>query len=189
MASARSGGSLTELARLGFSELEATVGKLDRLVSLVGDGGRVALASLAKAANPDQALNALLHLAESDVKALKGLLKKNESADRLCLVLGASSALVDFVKRHPETLSLFEKPVSSLDDQPAMTERIRLALAPVLADSVGKKIANPDSPFDSEACWNAVRVAYRHELIRISVFDLSSETPWQALQPVAAALA
>jgi len=96
VATARGAGSLSELARLGFTDLDATITKLDQLVSKVGDGGRVALASLAKAGNPDQALNALLWLADTDAKALKALLKRNDSADRLCLVLGASSALVDF---------------------------------------------------------------------------------------------
>ena len=189
MASARSGGSLSELARLGFTELDATVGKLDLLVKAVGDGGRLALASLAKAGNPDQALNALLDLAAADAKALKAVLKKNESADRLCLVLGASTALVEYIKRHRETLSLFEKPIQALDDQAAMTERMRLTLAPVLTKAVKDKLANPDSPFDSDACWSAIRNGYRRELVSIAIFDLASETPWQALQPVAAALA
>ena len=116
MATARGAGSLSELARLGFTDLEATITKLDQLVSKVGDGGRVALASLAKSANPDQALNALLWLADTDAKTLKNLLKKNDSADRLCLVLGASTALVDFLRRHPNQLSLFEKPLVAIDD-------------------------------------------------------------------------
>ncbi|MEY4410565.1 MAG: hypothetical protein RLZ69_139 [Actinomycetota bacterium] len=74
MATARAGGSLTELAKLGFSDLEGTIPKLDQLVKAVGDGGRVALASLAKSANPDQALNALLWLAETSQSALKAIL-------------------------------------------------------------------------------------------------------------------
>ena len=189
MSGARGAGSLTELARLGFTDLEGTIGKLDQLVSKVGDGGRVALASLAKAGNPDQALNALLWLGESDSKQLKQILKKNDSADRLCLVLGASSALVDFVRRSPEQLALFEKPVVTLAGQAEMTERIRLRLSPVLAKAIQARQSNPDEPFNSIACWNAVRVGYRAELLRIAIFDLTSETPWAALQTVAAALA
>jgi len=189
LALARGSGSLTELARLGFTELEATIGKLDQLVKLVGDGGRLALASLAKSGNPDQALNALLALAELDRARLKHLLKKNDSADRLCLVLGASSALVDFLRRHPDQLELFEKPFARLDEQAVMTERMRLTLAPVLASAIARKLASPDDPIDSASCWNAIRKAYRSEVVRIAIFDLAAETPWASFQPVAAALA
>ncbi|MEN9715397.1 MAG: hypothetical protein RJA35_864, partial [Actinomycetota bacterium] len=80
MATARPGGSLTELARLGFTDLEGTIPKLDQLVKAAGDGGRIALSSLSRAGNPDQALNALLWIAETDRNRLKQLLKKNDSA-------------------------------------------------------------------------------------------------------------
>ena len=189
MATARGAGSLSELARLGFTDLEATITKLDQLVSKVGDGGRVALASLAKSANPDQALNALLWLADTDAKTLKNLLKKNDSADRLCLVLGASTALVDFLRRHPNQLSLFEKPLVAIDDQAVMTDRVRKALAPVLASAVSQRQNNPDSPFDSASCWNAIRLAYRAEVVRLAIFDLTADTPWAVMQQVAAGLA
>lgn len=189
MATARGVGSLSELARLGFTDLEATITKLDQLVAKVGDGGRVALASLAKAGNPDQALNALLWLADTDAKTLKAILKKNDSADRLCLVLGASSALVDFLRRHPEQLSLFEKPISTLDNQAVMTERMRKELAPVLASAVTARQKSPDAAFDSASCWNIVRQAYRAEVVRLAIYDLTAETPWSVVQSVAAGLA
>ena len=189
MSASRSSGSLSELARLGFTDLEATIGKLDRLVSTVGDGGRVALASLSKSANPDLALNALLEISESQPRVLKGLLRRNDSADRLCLVLGASSALVDFLRRHPASLSVFDKAISRLPNQQEMTERIRLALAPALNTAVTQKLASPDSAFASDLCWNVVRTTYREILLEIAVFDLSAETPWQVMQRVGAALA
>lgn len=189
MATARAGGSLTELAKLGFTDLEGTIPKLDQLVKAVGDGGRVALASLSKSANPDQALNALLWLAESQQAALKAILKRNESADRLCLVLGASTALIDFLRRHPDQLHLFDKPVTALDPQSVVTDKFRLALGPVLASAIADKNSNPDAAFQSESCWNAIRKAYRAEVVRIAIFDLTAETPWQAMQTVAAALA
>lgn len=189
MATARAGGSLTELAKLGFTDLEGTIPKLDQLVRAVGDGGRVALASLSKSANPDQALNALLWLAETQQAALKAILKRNESADRLCLVLGASTALIDFLRRHPDQLHLFEKPVPALDPQSVVTDRFRLALGPVLAAAIADKASYPDAPFQSESCWNAIRKAYRAEVVRIAIFDLTAETPWQVMQTVAAGLA
>lgn len=189
MALSRGGGSLTELARLGFTELEPTIGKLDALVKLVGDGGRLALASLAKSGNPDQALNALLALGEVDRSRLKQLLKKNESADRLCAVLGASTALVEFLRRHPDQLSLFERPAAALSDQETITERMRLTLAPVLNTAIAAKLRDPDTAFDSARCWDEVRKAYRAEVVRIAIYDLTSETPWSSFQTVAAGLA
>ena len=189
MAAPRTGGSLTELARFGFTDLSGTVGKLDQLVSQVGDGGRIAMASLGKSGNPDQALNALLSFVEIDRPRIKKLLAKNDSADRLCAVLGGSSALIDFLRRYPDELGVFERPILSLDDQTAMTDRLRTALMPVIGASIAKKQAEPDSPFDSNSCWNAVRRQYRSELLRIACFDLTAADSNSVLPTVAAALA
>ena len=188
MAEARSG-SLSELARYGFTDLSGTVGKLDSLVKLVGDAGRSAVASLAKSANPDQALNALLFLAEGNKAHVKKLLSKADSADRICCTLGGSSALVDFLRRHPEQLEAFDKAIPSPDDQDAFTDRIRLQLNGPLAQAIAAKQANPDSSFASESCWNAIRKQYRAELLRIACWDLTSSSPTAALPVVAAALA
>ncbi|MFM5904698.1 MAG: bifunctional [glutamine synthetase] adenylyltransferase/[glutamine synthetase]-adenylyl-L-tyrosine phosphorylase [Micrococcales bacterium] len=188
MDNARSG-SLSELARFGFSDLSGTVAKLDQLVKLVGDAGRSAVASLAKSANPDQALNALLGLAEADKNRVKKLLSKAESADRLCLVLGASSALTDFIRRQPEQISNFEKPVTVLPDQEGFTTSIRGVLNPVLASAISAKSQSPDSPFESVSCWDAIRVAYRAELLRVAIYDLTAPNSLSALPTVAAALA
>jgi glutamate-ammonia-ligase adenylyltransferase len=188
MATARSGGSLTELARYGFTDLSGTVAKLDALVQLVGDSGRAAVASLAKSANPDQALNALLSLGELERARLKKLLGKHDSADRLCLVLGASSALVNFLRRHPAMLEQFEKPVNTLDSQDVVLERLRVALNPFLSQAVNHKLANPDSPFDSASCWNLIRREYRAELLKVAIYDVSAVSAAAVLPKVAAAL-
>ena len=81
MANDRSLG-LSELARFGFVDLSGTIGKLDELVRLVGDSGRSALAALGVAADPDQALIALLNLATAQPAKTKALLKKDDSARR-----------------------------------------------------------------------------------------------------------
>lgn len=176
--------SLTELARFGFSDLSSTIGKLDQLVVKIGDSGRSALASIAKSADPDQTLNALLDFAEIDKSRIKKLLAKSDSADRLCCTLGASAALINFLRRQPELLAIFEKPVLALADQVSYTESIRLAVMPILAAS----IKNP-SKFASEDCWSALRVAYRVELLKIACFDVSQSAPQRSLPLVAAALA
>ena len=188
MDNARSG-SLSELARFGFSDLSGTVVKLDQLVKLVGDSGRSAVASLAKSADPDQALNALLWLIELDKAKVKKLLSKADSADRLCLVLGASSALADFIRRNPQQLSAFEKPAGALPNQGAFTDSIRGLLNPVLSAAVNAKLKNPDAAFESVRCWDVIRVGYRAELLRIAIYDLTAPDSVAALPAVAAALA
>ena len=168
---------LSQLARFGFADLTGTIAKLDELVKLVGDAGHSALAALATSADPDQALIALLNLATAQPAKTKSLLKKDDSAQRLCLLLGASTALTDFVMRHPVQLELFEKRISL-----ASAEEVRVKLTASVEPMLTQG-------FDVIPVWNALRVAYRAELLKIAIFDLS-QADVQAGQPlVAAALA
>lgn len=176
MADAR-GLSLSELARLGFIDLEGTIGKLDQLVAKVGDSGRSAFAALSVCANPDQALNALLDLADIDKATIKKLLKNADSANRLIATIGASSAMVDFLRRRPSTLQVFEK-------QPKLlaVEDLKKSFIDAAAAAVAKE-------FSSEAAWCAIRVEYRIALVRLAAFDLTQPQPTAALHVVASALA
>jgi len=168
---------LSELARYGFVDLGGTISKLDQLVKLVGDSGRSALASLAVAADPDQALVALLNLAAAEPTKAKSLLKKEDSARRLCLLLGASTALTDFILRHPAQLGLFEKS-SKLSSAAEVRTRLVDSVEPLLLPG-----------FEVNSVWSALRISYRVELLKIAIFDLS-QSDVQAGQPnVAAALA
>ncbi|MEY4060696.1 MAG: hypothetical protein RIQ31_358 [Actinomycetota bacterium] len=169
---------LSELARFGFVDLGSTMAKLDQLVKLVGDPGRSALAALGATADPDQALNALLFLAESNTAKIKALLKKDDSARRLCLLLGASSAFTDFLMRHPSQLDVFEKPAPSL------------ATATQMLDSICTSVMTSISGgADTQSIWNALRIAYRRELLKIAIFDLCQSDVEEGLPNVAAALA
>ena len=169
---------LSELARFGFVDLGSTMAKLDQLVKLVGDPGRSALAALGATADPDQALNALLFLAESNTAKIKALLKKDDSARRLCLLLGSSSAFTDFLMRHPSQLDVFEKPAPSL------------ATATQMLDSICTSVMTSISGgADTQSIWNALRIAYRRELLKIAVFDLCQSDVEEGLPNVAAALA
>jgi glutamate-ammonia-ligase adenylyltransferase len=169
---------LSELAKFGFVDLAGTIGKLDSLVKLVGDSGRSALAALAITQDPDQALNALLTLAENNPSAIKSLLKKDDAAKRLCLVLGASTSLIDFLNRVPGNFDVFTKPVSNL----ASAEELNATLL----QSVSSLL---QSGFQAADAWNAIRRAYRRELLKIVIFDLSHANPQEAQPLVAAALA
>ncbi len=177
MAYANRSSGLSELARYGFVELDATLAKLDQLVALVGDVGRSAIAYLGQSADPDQALNGLLGFAESHKSQIKSLLKKPESALRLCLLLGASAALTDFVRRAPENLERFAKPASLFEDQAAYHAAFSKSV---------KDLLKPG--FEVTQVWSTLRSAYRSELLSIAIFDLSQADPKLAMNRVAAAL-
>lgn len=169
---------LTELARLGFAELEGTLQRLDQLVKIVGDSGRAAFAPLSQSANPDQALKALIELGERDSASLKKALKQHETAQRLILTLGASSALIDFLRRYPPALEVFDKSQSKLPSRESMRQALLAAAS-----------ANFSDAFNCEDAWAALRRAYRIELVRLAAFDLTQASPTEALPTVAAHLA
>ncbi len=161
---------LSELARYGFVDLEATVSKLDALVAKVGDAGRAALAELGLAANPDQALNALLDLADIDKTQLKKILGKPDFSARLIRTLGASSAMVDLLRRKPELLAIFEDKDSKPRSTVEILKRFRAA------------VETAESTFDAKVA--ALRLAYRTELLRLVAFDVTAGDPLEAFQEV-----
>lgn len=162
---------LSELARYGFVDLEGTVAKLDALVSKVGDAGRAALAELGVSANPDQALNALLDLADIDKGRLKKILNKPDFSSRLIRTLGASSAMVDLLRRKPELLSVFEEKQNRLPSLENFLEKFHAAVESALENTFDSKVA-------------ALRLAYRTELLRLISFDVTAPDPIEAFQEV-----
>ena len=169
---------LSEFAKYGFTDLSGTIGKLDQLVKLVGDSGRSAVAALGLAPDPDQALNSLLDFAERDKSAVKRLLSKHDQAVRLCAVLGASKALTEFLRRHPDAMHVFEKP-QSINLGP---ERYRMVISDQVTPILKQGFSTPEA-------WNLLRKAYRVELLKIAIFDLTSPNAQENLPVVAAALA
>ena len=174
MATARSSGSLAGLAKYGFVDLDGTIAKLDELVSLVGDAGRSALAALSKSASPDQALDGLILLSRENKSAVKKLLGKEESAVRLAKLLGASSALSDFVSLNSFTLKEFEKEQKVV----SKTEYVQVLLG---------SIADSKLSFANQV--TNLRKAYRLELTKIAIFDVSSSDPTSVQPRVSLALA
>ena len=169
---------LSEFAKYGFTDLGGTIGKLDQLVKLVGDSGRSAVAALGLSPDPDQALNSLLDLAERDKSVVRRLLSKHDQAIRLCAVLGASKALTDFLRRHPDAMHVFEKP-HPINLGP---ERYRKVIADQVTPMLKQGFSTPEA-------WNVLRKAYRVELLKIAIFDLTSPNAQDDLPVVAAALA
>jgi len=178
-----------QLARLGFADparaaallgdkallpLRAATddGRLDTLVAAIGD-----------TADPDQALLGLVRVAESlasredhsdwGISAFAAELDTDGvGRDRVVHVLGASSALVDELVRHPEHW---------LDTARATRptgEQVRSELVRAVTEERGDR-----TPFD------ALRIAYKRGLLRIAARDLTSTDPLAEMPSVGEALA
>lgn len=158
--------SLSELAGYGFINLEPALKNLEELVALIGDRARPALAFVARAQNPDQSLELLLRLSRNHTAGLKSFCAKANHLERLCLVLGASSALFEFLDRHIDQLPL-------LQAQPSL---------PTLEEHSKELMAQAKSVAE-------IRIAYRKQLIKIACFDIEQLDPVAGVGRIAASLA
>ena len=169
---------LTDLARLGFAELDPTVvllAELDGLLAGVVSSSDF-LPVFAHAADPDQALRGLVALVRQSPTETIALVTDVSSLDRLVRVLGASRGLGEFLLRHPEELFVLALSFT----RPPSPEFYRLDLS----DSVSAIEASGE-----EASWDALRVRYRRHVTQLAAWDLGQAHPLEALDSVAAALA
>lgn len=158
--------SLSELAGYGFINLEPALKNLEELIGLIGERVRPALAFVAKAQDPDQSLELLLRLSRSHTGQLQSFCAKDSRLQRLCLILGASSALFEFLDRHIEHLSLLEgKPTLPSPDDHSRE----------LLDQAGS-VAQ-------------IRIGYRKQLTKIASFDIEQLDPVEGVAQIAASLA
>ncbi len=156
------------LARLGFRDAETTAETLGRL----GPAADELVHLLAFAADPDQATVALADIAEAaddSDELLAGLCEDEGFAMRLLMVLGASTALCDHLRRHPEQWHELTDPVLGSTRTPAFVLRANL-LEAVGADPVD---AHPTSTLDDTVAVDALRVEYRRNLLRLAARDLA----------------
>ncbi|MCW2843615.1 MAG: (Glutamate--ammonia-ligase) adenylyltransferase [Nocardioides sp.] len=156
------------LVRLGFQDGAAARELLDGL----GDAAEPLLALLARTADPDQALAALVRLVEvvdEPDALLEELVDDEGTAMRLLSVLGASTALADHLVRHPGHWRELTDPQLGSTRPPAYVLRADLLRA------VG---ADPDDPLPSATlpdgqALDALRVEYRRVLLRLAARDLA----------------
>lgn len=157
---------LSELAGYGLINLDQAQQKLSSLSSVLGLEQRQLLAFVGGTQDPDQCLELITRLAR-DHKAKLELLTADEKAfGRLCKVLGASAGLFDFLTREPQSLDLF-------------------TLAPVLPTA--EKSLNTLTK--SANSVSEIRIAYRTQLLKIAIYDVSSEDPIEEIGAVSEALA
>ncbi len=154
---------LSELAKHGFSELSQAKAELEArgVAPDVFDG----------AANPDRALHWWGVLHDAHPSALDALSSDPASQRRLATLLGASEGLAEFFRRHPDQWAFTRTPPVPPAERTELIARLRAAVT----DSV-------DAPRD-------LRVAYRTELARISLWDVTRDQPIDAVEEVARALA
>ncbi len=158
--------TLTKLARLGFADLDAAHDAL-------ADVAPEVIPAFAVAADPDQAVRLLGVLRVAAPKAVATLLKDPEATDRLIRVLGASAGLAGFLERQPKRLAVLGDPLSTPEDSETLT-------ATLTASTEG---------LVGEPAWNALRTAYRSELVRLAAWDLAQPDGLQVVDRVAAGLA
>lgn len=167
---------LSDYARFGFTELEATARNTVELETLIGIDCEPVLQTLSMAADPDQALESLIRIARNHNAKVKSLLVDAHSAKRLCLLLGGSIALTEFIERHPGQLDAFAK-------NPAL--RTEQQYKQILLKSISNAVT---SKFESSAVWDLIRISYRSQLLEIAIYDLSQQDAQDGLPEVAAAL-
>ncbi|MCT9820053.1 bifunctional [glutamine synthetase] adenylyltransferase/[glutamine synthetase]-adenylyl-L-tyrosine phosphorylase [Microbacterium sp. W1N] len=177
MSSTERTSGLTGLARLGFAGLSQADAGLDELAELIGIPRGDLLADVERAADPDEALGALVRIARRDADAVAAAFRR--AAVPLWLLLGASSGFADFYLRHPEELA----DVAPRTQLPTAAELRDEMLAAVDVDAGGFAASGGDDR------WVALRVRYRRLLARIAVVDLSAPDPVEVLAEVAGALA
>jgi len=172
-------GSLTPLARLGFSRLGDAEQLLDELATMTGIPRDDILERATTAADPDEALHAVTKLARRDDQAVRRAHRHPQAWRALWALLGASTGFGEFFARHP----------AELDELGHAGERLPTEdeLRASLLESVGA--VDGFAADGGETAWVALRVRYRRLLARIAAYDLLSPSPVDEIAAVSARLA
>ena len=176
----RAQSSLTNLARIGFSRLDAAAGQLDELSELVGVDRKALLADAASAADPDEALAGLLRIALRRSEVVSTVLQDPHGRRVAWRLLGASCGFADFYLRRPDQLARL---IDAGRRLPSTADLRRVMQGAVGADADGFAASGDDS------AWIGLRVEYRAQLAEIASYDLMSEDPVAVVHEVSAALA
>ncbi|NLT55897.1 MAG: bifunctional [glutamine synthetase] adenylyltransferase/[glutamine synthetase]-adenylyl-L-tyrosine phosphorylase [Actinomycetales bacterium] len=187
------------------------------LTEVVGQDGVPAgelLAALGAVADPDLALLALVRLLEAftadpDASGEDGrdrlrrvLRDGDETRDRLLAVLGTSAALGEFLERHPRQWAVLLDPdpvaaevlpatatgsgVDPVLRRPLVAARMRTEL--LRAVGADPHAPEPVAATDLAQGADALRVAYRRQLLAIAGRDLTAADPFAAMPEITADL-
>jgi glutamate-ammonia-ligase adenylyltransferase len=187
--------SAVRLARLSFADGARAAELLssaalrwwdDAQIAPVDDAAAAVIAALGRTADPDAALEALAEMAAApDGDQLRNALcTSSELRGRLLPLLGVSAALAEHLVTNPGTWRALVGPA----DFPGMAQR--------LAESVGADARSPiagtagtRAAVTGPEAVDALRQAYRRELVAIAGRDLSGEVDLRAVTSALADLA
>ena len=166
--------TLSVLAHFGFNNLASASANLDQATQTLGSSAKDLLESLGKTANPDQALIYLLRISEVAKGSVERLMLSGDLLP-LLRVLGASSALGDFLLRCHEALEVFSH---------GARIRTRSGYQELFGEQMKLRWSS-----SADQLVTALRQSYRIALLEIINFDLVQEEPTEQLATVAKALA
>lgn len=178
----------TLLRRAGVADTDRAERLIAELTELTGATIDDVPRALSYLADPDAALLTLVRLAESarDQGCLDRLaaLAGTRAGAQLAVLVGASSALGDFLVRHPDVVSDFAEwadrdPFSETD---ARAELLRAVGADPASDLPVASLTGADAV-------DAMRIAYRRMLARIAAADLFAESATAVMPAVGQLLA
>ncbi len=156
------------LVRLGFFE----PARAQAVLAELGEVARPLVAPIGRSADPDLALASLIAIADvvEDREALLQEVADDEGTSmRLLSVLGASQALGEHLRRHPEQWHELTDPTIGSTRPPAYVMREGLLRA-VGADPGDEQ---PVATLEHRAAQDALRVEYRRLLLRLASRDLT----------------
>ncbi len=168
---------LTELARVGFSDLDSASAAFETL-SLGIDPAEV-LSRFAHVADPDLALSQLQRLIAVAPESMTRLFSHPDASMRLLRVLGASRGLGDFLARHPASMSVLTDELGSIPDAEEYTRSLLDAVSSV----------DGFAGITGDTGRRALRIRYREHVARLAAWDLSQTDPLAGFDRVASALA
>ena len=160
----------SQLVRLGFEDADYSA---QRAVSLGACADQL-LPLIARTADPDAALSHLVELAAACPEGddLFGALADDEgTAMRLLSVLGASRAMADHLRRHPDHWRELTDPTLGSTRAAAFAVRASLLRA-VGAEPLDE---HPVATLPDVEAVNALRVEYRRVLLRLMARDLAHD--------------
>ncbi len=176
------------LRKAGVADPARVTDHLTQIAQITGATLENAATTLTPLADPDLAVLQLLRLAEAarDSKQLPALVALNgtDAEATLGALLGGSVALGDFLVRHPEY-------VSDLADGKGGINASKAEVRELLLTAVGAAAADdaPVATVTGADGINAMRIAYRRQLVEIAGEDLGAADPTAIMPAVGEALA
>ncbi|MET1036476.1 MAG: bifunctional [glutamine synthetase] adenylyltransferase/[glutamine synthetase]-adenylyl-L-tyrosine phosphorylase [Arthrobacter sp.] len=143
------------------------------------------LSGFALSADPDQAVLALVRLAEREPAVLR-LVGRGDRSMPLFRLLGASEALAEFLIRHPEHVSLLDREPDAVPTAVPPKRLREELLRAVGADPADRA---PVAAAGGKEAYRDLRVAYRRWITDLAVRDLCAADPLEAMPRVGRELA